>query len=307
MFGTNYETGTFKEYYIDVSKRSKDKQIDILLVVNMFLTGFDSKMLNTLYVDKNLQYHGLLQAYSRTNRILNEKKKHGNILCFRNLKDETDESIRLYSDENAPENVLMKSYWEYVNDFNNQIKYVKDSVLTLEEAIKLMEKDCISEMEDKCKIVMELEKEGKNHQDKIKEGIAKGLLLGPNGIKYSEISSLVGEIGQNAKSISELLTNLNGEKLSKDLVKDFVKLIETDESITREIYLTLKRIGDINDEKINRFYKKILKKKAEVEYLSDSLLNKYKKDDLSQSFKEIIAILKKISEDGEKVALIINN
>lgn len=117
MFGTNFSTDTFGEYYKDVSRRSKDRKIDILLVVNMFLTGFDSKYLNTLYVDKNLRYHGLLQAYSRTNRILNEKKKHGNILCFRNLKDETDESIRLYSDENAPENVLMKSYWEYVNDF----------------------------------------------------------------------------------------------------------------------------------------------------------------------------------------------
>ncbi len=200
---------------------------------------------------------------------------------------------------------------EYANDFNNQIKCVKDSVLTLEEAIKLLEKDCISEMEDKCKIVMELEKEGKNHQDNIKEGIAKGLFLGPTGLKYAEISSLIGEIGQNAKSISEMLTNLKGEKIPKDLVKDFVKLIETDESITREIYLTLKRIGDINDEKINRFYKKILKKKAEVEYLSDSLVYKYKKHDekenLSQTFKDIIAILKKISEDGEKVALIINN
>ena len=69
MFGTNYSTDTFNEYYVDVSRRSKDKQIDILLVVNMFLTGFDSKLLNTLYVDKNLQYHGLLQAYSRTNRV----------------------------------------------------------------------------------------------------------------------------------------------------------------------------------------------------------------------------------------------
>jgi uncharacterized protein Yka (UPF0111/DUF47 family) len=213
-----------------------------------------------------------------------------------------------FKEDNLYNNGIPK---EYVNDFNNQIKCVKDTVLTLEEAIKLMEKDCISEMEDKCKIVMELEKEGKNHQDKIKEGISKGLFLGPNGINYAEISSLIGEIGQNAKSISELLTSLNGEKLSKDLLKDFVKLIETNESITREIYLILKRIEDINNEKINRFYKKILKKKAEVEYLSDSLLNKYKKEDekedLSQSFKEIIAILKKISEDGEKVALIINN
>lgn len=118
MFGTNFSTKTFNQYYIDVSKRVKDKQIDILLVVNMFLTGFDCKILNTLYVDKNLEYHGLLQAYSRTNRILNEKKKFGNIVCFRNLKKATDESIRLYSDEEASETVLMKDFEEYVGEFN---------------------------------------------------------------------------------------------------------------------------------------------------------------------------------------------
>lgn len=126
MFGTNYSTDTFNEYYVDVSKRSKDKQIDILLVVNMFLTGFDSKFLNTLYVDKNLQYHGLLQAYSRTNRVLNEKKKQGNIICFRNLKKATDESIRLYSDESASEFVLMKSYEDYTADFNKVMKFLME-------------------------------------------------------------------------------------------------------------------------------------------------------------------------------------
>lgn len=126
MFGTNYSTDTFNEYYVDVSKRSKDKQIDILLVVNMFLTGFDSKLLNTMYVDKNLKYHGLLQAYSRTNRVLNEKKKHGNIICFRNLKKATDESIRLYSDESASEFVLMKSYEEYADDFNKVLNFLME-------------------------------------------------------------------------------------------------------------------------------------------------------------------------------------
>lgn len=119
MFGTNFTTDSFSQYYVDVSKRSKDKQIDILLVVNMFLTGFDSKYLNTLYVDKNLRYHGLLQAYSRTNRVLNEKKKHGNIVCFRNLKNVTDESIQLYSNENPAETVLIGSYEEYLIRFNN--------------------------------------------------------------------------------------------------------------------------------------------------------------------------------------------
>lgn len=117
-FGTNYNTDTFNEYYVDVAKRVKDKQIDILLVVNMFLTGFDSKLLNTLYVDKNLKYHGLVQAFSRTNRVLDERKKQGNIVCFRNLKKSVDEAIKLYSDENALQTVLMKPYSEYVNDFN---------------------------------------------------------------------------------------------------------------------------------------------------------------------------------------------
>lgn len=126
IFGTNYSTDTFNEYYVDVSKRSKDKQIDILFVVNMFLTGFDSKLLNTLYVDKNLRYQGLLQAYSRTNRVLNEKKKHGNIICFRNLKKATDESIRLYSDESASEYVLMKSYEEYADDFNKVLNFLME-------------------------------------------------------------------------------------------------------------------------------------------------------------------------------------
>ena len=118
MFGTSFTTDTFNQYYVDVSKRSKNNQIDILLVVNMFLTGFDNKLLNTLYVDKNLQYHGLIQAFSRTNRIYNEKKMHGNIVCFRNLKKRTDEAVRLFSDENATEYIIRKPYLDYVEDFN---------------------------------------------------------------------------------------------------------------------------------------------------------------------------------------------
>ncbi len=118
MFGTSFTTDSFNQYYVDVSKRSKNNQIDILLVVNMFLTGFDNKLLNTLYVDKNLQYHGLIQAFSRTNRIFNEKKMHGNIVCFRNLKKRTDEAVRLFSDKNATEYIIRKPYYDYVDDFN---------------------------------------------------------------------------------------------------------------------------------------------------------------------------------------------
>ncbi|MGL6167673.1 MAG: type I restriction endonuclease subunit R, EcoR124 family, partial [Fusobacteriaceae bacterium] len=126
IFGDNHnlnKDGGFNAYYIDISKKVKEKKIDILLVVNMFLTGFDSKTLNTLYVDKNLKYHNLIQAFSRTNRILNEKKSYGNVLCFRNLKKKTDEAIVLFSNKAAIETVLMKDYEEYVIDFN---KYVEN-------------------------------------------------------------------------------------------------------------------------------------------------------------------------------------
>lgn len=122
MFGTKFSTKdsqSFYNYYNDISKRVKNKEIDILLVVNMFLTGFDSPRLNTLYVDKNLKYHGLIQAYSRTNRILNEQKSQGNIVCFRNLKKATDDAIALFSNKKAKDIILMKPYEEYVKRFND--------------------------------------------------------------------------------------------------------------------------------------------------------------------------------------------
>lgn len=121
MFGTKFSTKdsqSFYNYYNDISKKVKERKIDVLLVVNMFLTGFDSPPLNTLYVDKNLKYHGLIQAYSRTNRILNEQKSQGNIVVFRNLKKATDEAITLFSNKEAIEVIIMKPYDDYVNKFN---------------------------------------------------------------------------------------------------------------------------------------------------------------------------------------------
>ncbi len=122
MFGSNFSTKdsqSFYNYYNDISKKVKERKIDILLVVNMYLTGFDSPPLNTLYVDKNLRYHGLIQAYSRTNRILNEQKSQGNIVVFRNLKKATDEAITLFSNKEAIEEIIMKPYEDYVTKFND--------------------------------------------------------------------------------------------------------------------------------------------------------------------------------------------
>lgn len=115
MFHTNYSTDgdKFQNYYKDVSLRMKNKELDLLIVVNMFLTGFDATTLNTLWVDKNLKMHGLIQAFSRTNRILNSIKTFGNIVCFRNLQRRVDDAISLFGDKNASGIVLLKSFKDY--------------------------------------------------------------------------------------------------------------------------------------------------------------------------------------------------
>ena len=115
MFGTSYDTSSekFQNYYKDVSLRMKNREIDILIVANMFLTGFDAKTLNTLWVDKNLKWHGLIQAFSRTNRILNSVKTYGNIVSFRNLEDRLNEALAKFGDEEAHGIVLLKPYNDY--------------------------------------------------------------------------------------------------------------------------------------------------------------------------------------------------
>lgn len=124
MFGTKYstkDTQSFYNYYQDIAKKVKERKVDILLVVNMFLTGFDSPPLNTMYVDKNLRYHGLIQAYSRTNRILNEVKSQGNIVVFRNLKKRTDEAVALFSNVHAKEDIFVPPYDDFVRQFNEVV------------------------------------------------------------------------------------------------------------------------------------------------------------------------------------------
>lgn len=126
MFGTSFDTSSerFQNYYKDVSMRVKNREVDLLIVVNMFLTGFDATTLNTLWVDKNLRYHGLLQAFSRTNRILNSVKTHGNIVCFRNLEKATNDAIALFGDKEARGIVLLRSYRDYYEGYHDGQKKV---------------------------------------------------------------------------------------------------------------------------------------------------------------------------------------
>ena len=135
MFGTSYNTSSdkFQNYYKDISERVKNREIDILIVVNMFLTGFDATTLNTIWIDKNLRLHGLLQAYSRTNRILNSIKTFGNIICFRNLEKATNESISLFGDKEASGIVLLKTYREYYNGYEKDGKTIRGYKSLIEE------------------------------------------------------------------------------------------------------------------------------------------------------------------------------
>lgn len=122
IFATNYDTSgdKFQNYYKDLSLRMKNRQVDLLIVVNMFLTGFDATTLNTLFVDKNLKQHGLIQAFSRTNRILNSVKTFGNIVCFRDLQQATDDAIALFGDKDASSIVVLKDFWSYYNGYDNK-------------------------------------------------------------------------------------------------------------------------------------------------------------------------------------------
>lgn len=123
LFGTSYDTSAdkFQNYYKDLSQRLKNRELDLVIVVNMFLTGFDATTLNTLFVDKNLRAHGLIQAYSRTNRILNSVKTYGNIVAFRNLEDETNAALELFGNKDARGVVLLKPYGDYYGEYADKV------------------------------------------------------------------------------------------------------------------------------------------------------------------------------------------
>ena len=149
----NYDTSAdkFQNYYKDLSLRVKNREVDLLIVVNMFLTGFDATTLNTLWVDKNLRQHGLLQAFSRTNRILNSVKTFGNIICFRNLKAATDEAIALFGDREAGGIVLLKTYEDYYNGYEENGKHKSGyaELITIIQKLYPLGTEIISEADKK--------------------------------------------------------------------------------------------------------------------------------------------------------------
>ena len=147
MFATNYDTSSdkFQNYYKDVSLRMKNRELDLLIVVNMFLTGFDATTLNTLWVDKNLKYHGLIQAFSRTNRVESDTKPFGNIVCYRTTKARVDEAVKLFSQTDSIDTVIMAPYDTYLEKFNKAVDKLLSITPTVESVDSLEREEDIKE------------------------------------------------------------------------------------------------------------------------------------------------------------------
>lgn len=213
MFDKNYSIDRYDGFFGDVNERVKNGTIDLVIVVDMLLTGFDSQKLNTLYVDKNLRYHNLVQAYSRTNRIENNRKMHGNIICFRDLKEETDDAIKLFSDEDSTENIIIRTYRE-------QLEEIKPTVDILNTYGTINDIVAIQSEEEKLKFV-----------EAVKAIVKKiNVLETFTEFDYGDINLYVNELLENQEFLSDH-SDKNLEELLKVAIEyklDQVKSVYTD-------------------------------------------------------------------------------
>ena len=289
-FGTNFDTSSdgFQLYYEDLSKRTKNKEIDILIVVNMFLTGFDATTLNTLWVDKNLRMHGLIQAFSRTNRILNSIKTFGNIICFRDLQKETDEAIALFGNKEAGGIVLLKTYEEYYNGYEDD---------------KGREKEGYSELIEELQNKFPIDEQIIGEQNK-KEFI---VLFG-NILKIKNILSAFDKFAGN-----EILSEREYQDYQSiyiDLYEEIKKTRKTDkESINDDIIFEIELIKqvEINIDyilmKVAEYYKSNKKDKEiliDIKKAIDSSIELRSKKELIEGFIDRVNSSKNVTDDFKK-------
>jgi type I restriction enzyme R subunit len=297
-FKTNFSTNgnEFQNYYKDLSLRVKNKEIDLLIVVGMFLTGFDAPTLNTLFVDKNLRYHGLIQAFSRTNRILNKVKAFGNIVCFRDLEGATKDAIKIFGDENSVNIILEKSYEEYMHGFtDNETGTVVEGYLEICEEI-------LEKFSDPTEISLDSER-----KEFVK--LFGKLLKAENILKnYDEFVDFEGLISdrqmQDMKSvyvdIREEMLNRKKYDSNEDLI-DFsdvefeIELLKTDEiNLDYILALILEKSKkneniEVFEEEIRRVIRSSLGTRAKeeliIDYIQDTDLTKLKtNEDILDSF-----------------------
>ncbi len=247
LFNTNFNLETFDNYFKDVSNRVKkgikNEKIDILIVVNMFLTGFDSKVLNTLYVDKNLQYHGLIQAYSRTNRVEKITKPYGNIVCYRDLKKATDDAITLFSQTNDTDTVLNKTYDQYLRLFVNAIEELYEIAPT-PESVDLLEgetaqKEFIEAFRDVANLMQKMRTFDEFEFDSAKLGIAEQTFEDYKG-KYFAIYEEVKKDREQKEEVSILddidfeIDLLRNDIINVDYILNLLKSLNLEDKKEKE-------------------------------------------------------------------------
>lgn len=263
IFKTNFsiEGQEFQNYYKDISKRMKSREIDLLIVVGMFLTGFDAPCLNTLFVDKNLKFHGLLQAFSRTNRILNESKTFGNIVCFRNLEKATEEAIKIFGSSEGVKIALEKSFEEYINGFTDE---------TTGRTVKGYREIC-DEIKEKFPVPVEISSEAEKKEFvKIFGEFLKSESILKNFDEFETFERIISDREkQDLKSIyidiCEEIRAMrdSGENISIDFadIHFHLELLKTEEiNIDYILGLILKKSKEIEDiEKMKEEVKKIIR------------------------------------------------
>ncbi len=306
-----YSTDTFQAYFKDLSNRLKNAELDIVIVVNMFLTGFDSKPLNTLYVDKNLKYHGLVQAFSRTNRIYDSTKQHGNVVCYRNLKKDTDDAICLFSQTDSTDVVLMKDYSHYMNLFKEKLTNLYAIAPTVESIDEIQDenekKSFVEAFRDLTKQLVKLKTFTEFEFDEEKLGISaqkyedyKSKYLGIyDQVRKAEKTSILVDIDFgielmqtdkiNVSYILNLIRNISfdSKEKAKSDVEKIKKLLDKADNDNLRLKADLLR----------EFLDKVVPK-ATKEDSMDELFNNFLEDKRTN---EIIEFSKEVELEGEKV------
>ena len=275
MYDTNFSTDTFAAYHKDISDRVKGKktnQLDILIVVNMFLTGFDSKPLDVLYVDKKLEYHDLLQAYSRTNRVEKETKPWGIIVCYRNLKHNTDEALTLFSQSHDTEGILAPEFDEFVDEYNNMVFKIKQLVPQPAAVDTLYSED---DQKRFIEMFKELTKILQSLQTFVQYPYEKNRLMMTDQ-EYEDYKSKYFDLYHKYKREKEKVSVL-------DDVDFAIELMESDR-INVAYIMNLIRSIDLND--INKKKKQIDYIRGELERANNEQL--HKKIDLIQAFLDLM-------------------
>ena len=312
-FKTNYSTNgkEFQNYYKDLSQKVKDKEIDLLIVVGMFLTGFDAPTLNTLFVDKNLRYHGLIQAFSRTNRILNKVKTFGNIVCFRNLEKATEDAIKTFGDENSVNVILEKSYDEYINGFTDEEtgKSMKGYVELCNEIVDKFPNPVEIELDSEKKEFAELFGELLKSENILRnfdefENFEKII----SDRQMQDMKSVYVDICEDIRNTGKNDENRNGEEeIDFSDIEFQIDLLKTDEiNLDYILSLILKKSEEHDDiESLKSEIRRIIRTSLGTRAKEDLVMNFINKTDLSElkNSSDILESFYKYANEEKKIKI----